>query len=196
MNRASRHGATHRCTGLHVIDFDEPSQLALLQTSAYTITATTGGKRRREKAGSRRHMDMIDCGAATAGFEISADGIVSARMLGLLVPANAGALSARLLQAAVDRGALGIVCEVDRALVALPTIDPKHYAYVPPPQRRVPVAVVVSPEQWCVYERIPQAAAQSGAIRRAFLSHAEAEAWLRQQARALAANQLWWSVRR
>lgn len=141
-------------------------------------------------------MKKIDCGAATAGFEISDGGVVKARMLGLLVPANAGALSAKLLQAAVDHGAQGIVCEVDRALVALPTIDPQHYAYVPPAQRAVPVAVVVSPEQWCVYERVAQAAAQSGAIRRAFLSRAEAEVWLREQARALAANQRWWSVRR
>jgi hypothetical protein len=141
-------------------------------------------------------MQRIACGAATAGFEISSDGIVSARMLGLLVPANAGALSARLLQASVDQGAQGIVCEVNRALVALPTIDPAHYAYVPPAQRAVPVAVVVSPEQWCVYERVAQAAAQLGAIRRAFLSHAEAEAWLRAQVRALTANQAWWSERR
>jgi hypothetical protein len=141
-------------------------------------------------------MQRIECGAATAGFDIGGDGIASARLHGLLVPANAGALSARLLQASVDLGAQGIVCEVDRALVALPTIDPAHYAYVPPGQRAVPVAVVVSAEQWLVYKDVAQAAARTGAIRRAFLSRAEAEAWLRQQARALTANQAWWSGRR
>jgi hypothetical protein len=141
-------------------------------------------------------MNQIDCGAATARFEIANDGIVSARMHGLLVPANAGALSAKLLLAGVDRAAKGIVCDVGRALVALPAIEAPHYAYVPPAQRAVPVAVVVSAEQWFVYECIAQAAAQSGSIRRAFLSCAEAEAWLREQAQALDSNRLWWSVRR
>jgi hypothetical protein len=141
-------------------------------------------------------MKKIDCGAASAGFEITDDGFASVHMLGMLLPANAGAMSAKLLQAGADHGARGIVCRVDRALVALPGIDPRHYAYVPPSQLDVPVAVVVSPEQWCVYQGIAQAAAQSGAIRRAFLSRAEAEAWIRAQTRALAANQAWWSARR
>jgi hypothetical protein len=141
-------------------------------------------------------MKKIDCGAASAQFEITDDGNVSARMLGLLLPANAATLSAQLLQAGVDSGGRGLVCAVDSALVALPAIDPQHYAYVPPSLRDVPVAVVVSPEQWQVYERVAQAAALSGAIRRAFLSRAEAEAWLRAQTRALAANQAWWSARR
>jgi hypothetical protein len=167
-------------------DVDEAAPPALLQTACITTTAAL----------PQRTMDKIDCGGALARFEIANDGIASARMHGLLVPANAGALSARLLQAGVDQAAAGIVCEVDRALVALPAIQAQHYSYVPTTQRGIPVAVVVSPEQWFVYEGIAQAAAQSGSIRRAFLSRAEAESWLREQARALVSNRAWWSARR
>ena len=117
--------------------------------------------------------------------------MVDARMSGLVVPANAGTLSGLLLSAGVERGASGVLCSVEKALIALPPIDPKHYAYVPPALRSVPVAVVVHPEQLAVYEEIVQAAATSGTIRRAFLSRELAQEWLREQARALAANRVW-----
>ena len=115
---------------------------------------------------------------------------------GLLVPGNAGVLSALLLRVGADRHAPGVLCSVEKALVALPPIDPRHYGYVPPALRSVPVAVVVSPEQLSVYEGVAQAAAASGAMRRAFLSREQAQDWLREQARALQANRLWRKVRR
>ncbi len=136
-------------------------------------------------------MDRIDCGAASAVFDFAEDGMVDARFTGLVVPANAGSLSGLLLSAGVERGAKGVLCSVEKALLALPPIDPRHYGYVPPALRSVPVAVVVHPEQLAVYEEIVQAAAVSGTIRRAFLSRAEAQEWLREQARALAANRVW-----
>jgi hypothetical protein len=105
-------------------------------------------------------------------------------------------LSALLLRAGADRDAPGVLCSVQKALVALPTIDPKHYGYVPPSLRSVPVAVVVSPEQFSIYEGVALAAAASGAIRRAFLSREQAQDWLREQTRALKANRVWRTVHR
>ena len=133
-------------------------------------------------------------GAATASYELSDDGIVCAHLGGVLVPANAGEMSALLLKSGADLGASGVLCSVQTALVALPPIEAKHYRYVPPELRAVPVAVVVSPEQMAVYEHIAQAAAPSGAIRRAFLSREQAQAWLREQVRALAGSRAWRSV--
>ena len=121
-------------------------------------------------------MKRIDFGASTASFDFDDDGMVNASIGGLLVPANAGVLSALLLRAGADRAAPGVLCSVEKALVALPPIDPRHYGYVPPSLRSVPVAVVVSPEQLSVYEGVAQAAAASGAIRRAFLSREQAQA--------------------
>lgn len=141
-------------------------------------------------------MERIDFGTSAASFDFDDDGIVNARIGGLLVPANAGALSALLLRAGADRDAPGVLCSVQKALVALPTIDPKHYGYVPPSLRSVPVAVVVSPEQFSIYEGVALAAAASGAIRRAFLSREQAQDWLREQARALKANRVWRTVHR
>jgi hypothetical protein len=138
----------------------------------------------------------FDRGGATASYELADDGIACASIGGLLVPANAGELSALLLKVGADRGACGVLCSVQTALVALPPIEPQHYRYVLPELRSVPVAVVVSPEQMAVYERIAQAAALSGAIRRAFLSREQAQAWLREQVRALAGSRAWWPVRR
>jgi hypothetical protein len=136
-------------------------------------------------------MERIDFGTSAASFDFDGDGIVNARIGGLLVPANAGALSALLLRAGADQDAPGVLCSVEKALVALPPIDPRHYGYVPPPLRSVPVAVVVSPEQFGVYENVALAAAATGAIRRAFLSREQAQAWLREQVRALKANRVW-----
>lgn len=136
-------------------------------------------------------MERIDYGAAMASFDFDDDGMVNARLGGLLVPANAGVLSALLLRAGADRDAPGVLCSVEKALVALPAIDRKHYSYVPPSLCSVPVAVVVSPEQMGVYAGVAQAGAAAGVIRRAFLSREQAQAWLREQARALQANQIW-----
>ena len=136
-------------------------------------------------------MPRLERGAGHASFDFTVDDLVSAQLGGLVIPANAGELSAMLLRAGAERGARGVLCTVDRALVALPTIDPHHYGYVPPALRSVPVAVVVSAAQAAIYEHIADAAARSGAIRRAFLSRAEAERWLREQVRALTANRAW-----
>jgi hypothetical protein len=136
----------------------------------------------------------FDRGGATVSYELADDGIVCASIGGLLLPANAGEMSALLLKSGADLGACGVLCSVQTALVALPPIEAKHYGYVPSELRAVPVAVVVSPEQMAVYEHIAQAAARSGAIRRAFLSRDEAQAWLREQVRALAGSRAWWSV--
>lgn len=124
------------------------------------------------------------------------DGIVCASIGGLLLPANAGAVSSLLLDATAEHGAMGVLCSVQKALVALPPIEAQHYRYVPPELRGVPVAVLVLPEQLRVYAKIAQEAARAGTMRRAFLSREEAQAWLREQTRALVANRDWWSVNR
>lgn len=140
----------------------------------------------------REHgLHRFERGPAFACFEVGSDDIVDARLGGLVLPANAGALSAQLLHAGAERGAVGVLCTVEHALVALPPIGAQHYLYVPRELRSVPVAVVVSAEQQPVYADIAEAAARTGAIRRAFPSREQAQAWLREQARALAANRVW-----
>ncbi len=141
-------------------------------------------------------MVRIHCGAATATVDMDRDRVAEARLGGVLLPANAGALSARILEAGVDAGAHGVLADLRGALVALPKIESAHYGYVPREMLAVPVALVVTLEQLAVYEQVVHAAADRGTIRRAFLSRQEAQEWLRQQARALAANQMWWSARR
>ena len=141
-------------------------------------------------------LGKFDRGPGTATYEVADDGIVCASMRGLVVPANAAELSALLLKAGADHAAAGVLCTVQKALIAMPAIDPRHYSYVPPELRGVPVAVLVTPEQMVVYEGIAEAAALSGTIRRAFLSRDEAQRWIREQARALAANRVWWSAHR
>lgn len=141
-------------------------------------------------------MEKIDCGGARATLEIRDDGIATARVSGVVATGNAGPISSLVLSAGVERKALGFLSVVDRALVALPPIDPEHYSYVPPHMRNVPVAVIVSPEQYGIYARIVQAAAIKGAIRRPFLERDEAELWIREQIRAIRANQGWWSGQR
>jgi hypothetical protein len=138
----------------------------------------------------------FECGPAYAAFEMADDGTLRASLHGLLVPANAGAISAMLLTAGTDEGARGVLCTVEQSLVALPPIRERHYSYVPPKLRAIPVALLVSAEQAAVYEGVTQAAAASGIMRRAFLWRDEAEAWLQEQTRALAANRVWWSGRR
>lgn len=141
-------------------------------------------------------LGRFDRGSGTAWYDVADDGTVCASMSGLVVPANASELSALVLKAGSDRAAIGVLCSVHMALIALPAIDPRHYAYVPPELSSVPVAVLVNPEQMAVYEGIAQAAALSGTIRRAFLSPEEAQRWIRDQARAMAANRVWWSGHR
>lgn len=141
-------------------------------------------------------MPIIRCGPATASFEMTDDGIAKGAMTGLLSPGNAGPLSGLMLEAGAAKGARGVLCSVERSLVALPQIDPQHYAYIPDALRGLPVAIVMSAEQAVVYERVTAAASMSGAMRRAFLWPGEAEAWLREHALALTANHVWWSRRR
>lgn len=141
-------------------------------------------------------MHSIDCGPGRAQFGIDNDGIVRSGFSGLLAPANAGALSRLLLQAGAESGATGVLCTVHKSLVALAPIDPRHFNYVPPALRHVPVAVVVTPEQWPVYAQLAESAALSGVMRRAFLSFEQAQTWLHEQVLALNANRAWWSARR
>lgn len=141
-------------------------------------------------------MGKINCGPATASFEIGNDGLVRARLSGLVVQSNAGAISAMLLQAAAAAKASGVLSVAADSVVALPPVTSTHYAYVPEDLRSVPVAIVMSAEQAGVYENVATEAALSGTMRCAFLSPAQSEAWLQQRVRALAANQLWWSARR
>lgn len=104
---------------------------------------------------------------------------------------NAGALGAMLLRAGADRRSPGVLVSMHKSLVALPRIDAKHYNHVPSALISMPVAVLILPEQLGVYEDVALAAVSSGAIRRAFLSREQAQDWLREQARALRANQVW-----
>jgi hypothetical protein len=141
-------------------------------------------------------MERITCGSASAALGTANDGIVCASFHGVLSSRNAGALSARVLQAAAERGGVGVLAELNHALAAMPPLGPAHYGYIPPGLRDVPGALLVSAEQMPVFASIGPAAAERGAMRRAFLSRAEAEAWLREQAHSLAANRAWWSLRR
>lgn len=141
-------------------------------------------------------MEIIDRGPGCAFFEIDNEGIVRGRFSGVVMTANAGALSGLMLEAGAAKGAAGVLCSVDKSLVALAPITPQHYSYVLPALRHIPVAIVASAEQLAVYDGVAEAAALSGAMRRAFLSSEQAQAWLRDQVRALNANRGWWSARR
>ena len=141
-------------------------------------------------------MQSVECGPGVARFEIVNDGVGHASLLGLIMPANVQALSAMLLQAMSDAGASALICSIERGLIALPPIAAKHYSYIAPDLRSIPVAIMVTPEQAPVHDGIAEAAALSGAIRRAFLWREEAELWLQPQIRALNANRVWWSASR
>lgn len=127
-------------------------------------------------------MDRITCGPGTARIVRGNGAIVRANFGGVLTPCNAGALSALMLAAAVERGAQGVLGCVHGAVTALPPIIPAHYGCVPEPWRLVPVAVVVSEEQLPIYAGIGTAGAKAGVIRRAFVCVEQAEAWLRVEA--------------
>lgn len=141
-------------------------------------------------------MDKFDRGSGSASYNVADGGIVCASMSGLVVPTNGGALSTALLEAAADRGSCGVLVSVQSALVALPPLGPQHYGHVADELLGIALAVLVTPEQLAVYEHIAHAAALSGTIRRAFLSREEAQRWIRERARALAANRVWWSAHR
>jgi hypothetical protein len=113
---------------------------------------------------------------------VLADAVAGCAMTGLVLPANGGELSAQLLRAVVDCGAKGVLSDLTGAVLAFPPISPAHYGYVPPELRLVPVAMVVTPEQWPLYQNVQQAGAAAGVIRRAFLSPEAAQAWVTQEA--------------
>ncbi len=139
---------------------------------------------------------MIRCGPASVRYEVGNDRLARASWTGLVVPANAGQISAMLLEAGVRTGATGVIGSLAGTVLALPPVTSKYYEHVPSGLLDVPVAIVLSPEQAWLYEEVATEAALSGATRRAFLSFEQGEAWLRQQARALVANRAWWSLRR
>lgn len=133
----------------------------------------------------------IERGSCTVNFELDDDGFVRGEVGGAMLPVNAGPLSAALLLAGADHRSPGVLVSLTKTLVALPRIDAGHYGHVPLSLRSVPVAVVVTPDQLWTYEEVAMAAAASGAMRRAFLSLEQAQAWLREQVRALQANRAW-----
>lgn len=139
----------------------------------------------------RAQVERIERGSCTVNFEVDDEGFVRGEVGGAMLPGNAGPLAAALLRAGADHRSPGVLVSLRQALVALPRIDAKHYSHVPPSLRSVPVAVVVTPDQLWTYEEVAMAAAASGALRRAFLSMEQAQAWLREQARALQASRLW-----
>jgi hypothetical protein len=136
-------------------------------------------------------MQRFDRGAGTASYEVAKDGVVMARLSGLVIPANGGALSSALLEAAAEEACCGVLVSVSSALVLLPALGPQHYGHVAPELRDIALAVVATPQQMAVYEGIGQAAACSGTMRRAFLSSEEARQWLVERARALSATRVW-----
>jgi hypothetical protein len=125
-------------------------------------------------------------------FDIAGDRIAQVRTTGLYLSANAAAISARVLEAAVAEGASGLIVSLEGVVLALPPPTPQHYRYVPPELRSTPVALVVNEEQLEYFQSVGMAAAQAGTLRRAFLAREEAQAWLREQTRALAGNRAWW----
>ncbi len=141
-------------------------------------------------------MFKIECGPAIARYEIGNDGILRTTWSGLIVPANAGELSARLLRIATHAGARAVLSELEGVLLAIPPVNPNYYRYVPEDMRAVPVSFVVSGEQAQLYRGLAQAAASNLTLRRAVRSSSDGEDWLQQQVRAFTANQVWWDRRR
>jgi hypothetical protein len=137
-------------------------------------------------------MKKIHVGPASTTVWVSNHGVAHARTSGLYLAANAGALSAKVLDAAVGCGARGLVISLEGVAFALPQMTAQHYRYVEPALRYVPVALVVNGEQAAFLSTVPSAAASAGTMRRVFLSHEDAEHWLQEQVRALAANRVWW----
>ena len=141
-------------------------------------------------------MHVIHRGPATACFEIGNDRVLRVRWTGLVLPANAGAISAALLHAAAGAGVIGIVGTLVDAALALPPVTAGYYDHVPEALRGLPVAIVTSTGQESLYAEVAQEAALSGTLRRAFVSFDDGESWLQAQARACAANRHWWSMLR
>ena len=137
-------------------------------------------------------MMKIDCGGATVRCEIGNDGIVRAAWSGLLLPANAGELSARLLRVATEAGGRAVLSDLQGVLLAMPPVNPAYYRWVPAELRSVPIGFLVSGEQAPLYSGLAQAAASIQTMRRAVRSADDGEQWLREQVHALAANEVWW----
>ncbi len=144
----------------------------------------------------RWQVTKIDCGPAGTSFVVSNDSTAYARTTGLYLSSNAGPLSAHLLEASVSMGATGLCICMEGVAFAMPPMTPRHYNYVPPALRSIPVALIVNAEQATFLAGIARVAASAGTLRRTFLSRDEADAWVREQSRALSANRVWWSPRR
>lgn len=148
-------------------------------------------------SGSQRwQVSKIYCGPAGSSFVVSNDSTAYARTTGLFLSSNAVPLSAHLLEASVAMGATGLCICMEGVAFALPPMTPRHYSYVPPTLRGIPVALIVNAEQAAFLAGIAGVAASAGTLRRTFLSRDEADAWVREQSRALSANRVWWSPRR
>jgi hypothetical protein len=128
----------------------------------------------------------IIVGACAARLEVSNCSIASTSLSGILSLGNAPTLSAQMLRAAADTGATGLVCSVASATVILPPINPDYFTYVPEDLRLVPMALVVAPHQLAIYAGAIEASARAGVIRRAFLSHEDAQRWVRDEAQVWA----------
>ncbi len=85
-------------------------------------------------------MERITCGGASTDLVVGNDGIVLASFRGVLSMRNAGALSARVLQAGAERGGIGVLADLQGSLAALPPLGAAHYGYIPPGLRDVPGA--------------------------------------------------------
>jgi hypothetical protein len=141
-------------------------------------------------------MIKIRSGPAASVLDVANDGIAHARTVGLFLADNSKALSAGVLQAAASQGAQGLVITMDGVAFAMQQLNRAHYAYVPPALRGLPVALIVNAEQAAFLQSVQGAAAQAGALRKVFQSKEQALHWLTEQARARAANLVWWSQRR
>lgn len=140
------------------------------------------------------NMNKIYCGPATSEFSVSNDGTARATTRGLFLQANAGEISARLLEAAYMRGASGLVISVEAVAFALAPMTPQHYRYVPDALKLIPVALVANAEQAAFLQSVQSSAATAGTLRRVFRSHDDAEQWLHEQVQAMRANRLWWAM--
>lgn len=140
-------------------------------------------------------MNLIRRGPASVSYHIDNDGMLRAQWHGLVLSSNAGELSALLLRAVDDAGAIGVIATLEDALLALPPPNPDYYRHVPEQSRLVPVAFVVSEAQAPLYRGGALAAAKAGVMRNPVRSLSAGNEWLEQCARAVAANRLWWSQR-
>lgn len=142
-------------------------------------------------------MDTIDCGGASGVLRVDNDGIGTATFTGLMVPANFLALGVLSMRAGIERGATGLVySNQNSAICCDPVSMTAAYPTLAPALRALPVAFVVNTGQAELYEHVVQRAASAGLLRRAFLSEADARAWLVRALQGLSDNHVWWLGRR